>query len=136
MKRYFKKKVLFGAVILFVLFNIGSYVIHQVLLSADYRAQDKLWRPDMADKMWIFQIIFLVQAYFLSFLFSRGYEGRGWIEGLRFGVILGLLIEIPAAYGMYAILPIPYWLALKSFVFGLIEITAAGLALGFIFQKK
>jgi len=138
MKRYFKNRVLFGGVVLFVLINIANYVIHQVLLGADYASQDKLWRtgPEIADKMWIFQVIFLVQAYFLSFLFSRGYEGTGWVEGLRYGVIMGIFLKIPEAYSQFVVLPISYSLALKTFAYGMIEMVILGCVLGFIYQKK
>lgn len=136
MKRYFKSKVLFSAAVLFVLLNAGSYIIHQVLLGADYQAQEKLWRPDMIEKMWIFQIVFLFQAYFLAFFFSRGYEGSGWVEGLRYGVFMGLFLQVPAALSQYVVLPISEGLALKTCIYGMIEMVILGSILGLIYQKK
>jgi len=136
MKPYFKRKVLFGTVVLFVLFNVASYVIHQVLLSADYAALDKVFRPEMMAKVWIFQIIYLVQAYFLAYIFSRGYEGGGWKEGLRYGAVMGLFLKIPEAYAQYVVYPIPYHLAMKTFMYGFIEMVILGFVLGFIYQKR
>jgi hypothetical protein len=48
------------------------------------------------------------------------------MEGLRFGLIIGLFVSIPMAYGTYMIIPIPYYLALEWFFYG----TAQAILLG------
>ena len=41
------------------------------------------------------------------------------MTGIRFGFLIGLFFTIPMSYNWYVILPIPYHLALRWFLFGM-----------------
>src|SRR5437588_303732 len=82
-----------------------DYVINGVILKDAYEATKSVWRPDMASKTWIFFLIDLIYAFPFTYIFVRGYEGKGIIEGARFGAIVGVLISVPMAYGLYVLLP-------------------------------
>ena len=86
--------------------------------------------------MWLFWVIYVFMAYLLAVIFSKGYEGKGMGEGVRFGLYLGLLMAIPWAYGTYAVMDIPYSLALQWFVYGVIEFVVAGVILAAVFGKS
>ena len=95
-----------------------------------------IWRPDMMEKMWIMHIVKIVNAFIIAFIFSKGYEGKGIMEGVRYGLYVGLMLSIGMAYGTYAMIAIPYYLALQWFVYGLIEYVIAGIALALVFSWK
>ena len=113
------------AITTFLVFLLGqllNYLIHGVILGPSYAATRNLWRPEaeLTSNMWIFWVTGLIDAVLFTYIFVKGYEGGGVKEGLRFGLLIGLFMSLPAAYDMYAILPIPYRMALQWFLFGTI----------------
>jgi hypothetical protein len=130
------KKILIGFVITFVLLEVLDILVHGVILMSAYQATQNVWRPDMMQKMWILHIVKLVVAFLITFIFSKGYEGKGIMEGLRYGFYIGVLMSIGMAYGTYAMVAIPYSLALQWFIYGVVEYTIVGVALALVFGKK
>jgi hypothetical protein len=130
------KKVLIGFVVTFILLEVLDILIHGVILMSAYQATQNIWRPDMMQKMWILHIVKIVGSYIIAFIFSKGYEGKGILEGVRYGLYIGVLMSIGMAYGTYAMIVIPYSLALQWFIFGVIEYTIVGIALALVFGKK
>ena len=130
------KKVLIGWVAVFVWIMVWEMIVNVVLLAGEYMATAHLWRPEAEMKMWLFWVVYIFVAFFLSLLFSKGYEGKGMSEGIRFGLYIGFLMAIPMAYGTYGAMPIPYSLALKWFIFGMIEYVVAGVILASVFGKQ
>ncbi len=123
------KKMWIGAAVVFVVFFILDYIIHQVILSSAYEETANLWRSPEETKMVVMVIVGLIFAFFFVFIFSKGYEGKGVMEGVRYGFYLSMLVNIPFAYGMYAVSPIPYSLALQWFIYGTLEFLIAGAVL-------
>ena len=130
------KKVLIGFVVTFILLEVLDILVHGVILMGAYQATQNIWRPDMMQKMWILHIVKIVSSYIIAFIFSKGYEGKGILEGVRYGLYIGVLMSIGMAYGTYAMIAIPYSLALQWFIFGVIEYTIVGIALSLVFGKK
>ena len=128
------KKVLLGFVVVFVVLVLLDLLVHSVLLAGAYESMQNVWRPDMAQKMWILYIVKLFVAFFFSFIFSKGYENKGIMEGVRYGFYMGLLLAVPYAYGSYASFAIPYSVALQWFIYALIEYLIAGVALALVFR--
>ena len=87
-------------------------------------------------KLWLIPVIGLFFSFFFTFIFSKGYEGKGLLEGVRYGLYVGLMVALPMAYGSYAMMPIPYSLALQWFIYGTLEYMIAGVVLALIFKPK
>lgn len=128
------KKVWVGFIVVFVVLQILDYIVNSLILMSTYQSLQSVWRPDM--KLWLFPVIGLVVAYLFAFIFSKGYEGKGIAEGVRYGIYMGLFMNVPAAYAQYAIYPIPYSLALQWFIFGMVEFIVAGMVLAWVFGMK
>ena len=129
------KKVLIATVAVFVFFFLYSWLINGVILASAYQSTASLWRPDMARLMWVYQVINLVGAFFFVFVFSKGYEGRGMMEGVRYGIYMGIWIGIGYAYGTYAMVAIPYWMAATWFWTAILQYVIAGIITVAIFGK-
>jgi hypothetical protein len=132
------KKLWLGFVAVFVLLQGLDYLIHNVILSS-YYASDALkhiWRPDMESKMWMFPVIGLFFSFFFTLIFSKGYEGKGIAEGVRYGLYVSLMVNIPAAYSSYVLYPFPYALTLQWFLYGTLELIIAGVVLAMIYGMK
>jgi hypothetical protein len=130
------KKVLIGAVVVFVILEVLDFLIHGIILAPAYVATQNLWRPDMMDKMWIMYIVSAVVSFFFALIFSKGYEGKGIIEGIRFGLYVGVMMGVGMAYGTYTMIAIPYTLALQWFIFAVFEYIIAGIGVALVFGKK
>lgn len=96
----------------------------------------QLWRAPEDMKIWLFYVVYLIAAFFFTLIFSRGYEGTGIMEGLRYGFYVGMLLAVPMAYGSYAAMPIKYSLALSWFLSGLVEYVIAGIVVALVYGKQ
>jgi len=130
------KKVLLGFIVVFVLAIARDYVVNTQLMTAEYKATESLWRKPEDMKLGVIIISQLFFSFFFTLIFSKGWEGRGLIEGVRYGSYVAFMMAIPAAYMTYATMPVPYALSLKWFLFGLVQDIIYGIALSLIFGKK
>lgn len=84
-----------GAIIaVFVTIQITDPIIHGLLLGKSYAAVTGLWRPDMMSKMWVMFLNYLMFSILFVYIFSKGREGKGVIEGVRFGIIAGFFVYV------------------------------------------
>src|SRR5262245_64157462 len=122
-------RLLIACAAVFVVSQVCDYLVHGQWLSATYRSLASVWRPeaDMQSKMWIMFVTGAVFSFFFCYVFARGYEGKGLAEGARYGAIIGLFFSLPQAYNSYVIYPIPYSLALKWFLSGLVVFVILGI---------
>ncbi len=130
------KKLLLAAGAVFVANTVLDMVIHGVLMGSQYEAVKDIWRPDMMDLTWISWVISLIVAVCLSWIFAKGYTGKGMIEGLRFGVIVGLMMSVGMAYGTYMSFAIPYSMALQWFLYGIVKYILLGMILALVYGKE
>ncbi len=122
------KRLLISSIAVYVVAQILGFLIHQVWLAPTYGELASVWRPeaDMMSKMWIMFVTSAVYCFFFCYIFARGYEGKGVMEGVRFGAVIGLFVGVFSAYDWYVILPIPYSLALKWFISGFVTSIVLG----------
>ena len=130
------KKVLMSFIAVFITMEILSFVVNGLILSATYEATKALWRTDMNSLMWIFHVLTFVGSFFFTLIFSKGYEGKGMMEGVRYGTYIGIWMSIGMAYGTYAMIPIPYSLALQWFIYGVIQYIIAGVVVAQVYGMK
>jgi len=134
------KKFWIGFISVFVVMSLTNFVIHQVLLGSLYRSASMaaLMRPEaegMAN-LWMHFVTAAVVSFFFTLIFSKGREGKGMGEGVRFGFYVGMLMSIPMAYDTYAEMPIPYALALQWFIYGVVQFIILGIVVAAVFGKK
>ena len=132
------KKVIPGFIGVYIAMNLCNYLIHEVILKNAYMSmiQMGMMRGEDAGTMWIFFVTALIISFFFTLIFSKGYEGKGIGEGIRFGLYVGLLMATPFAYDTYASMPIPYSLALQWFLYTTIEYILLGVVVATIFGKS
>ena len=131
------KRWVITSIVVFVVHEVLAYLVHGVLLSGVYQATASLWRSmeEMNSMMWIMWVGDLVWVFLLVYIFTKGYEAKGWMEGLRFGLLFGVFFSLPMALGSYAMMPMPFSLAVYWFVFGVIEISILGIVTSLIYKK-
>ncbi len=130
------KKLWLGVLVVFVVLAVCETIVNMLLMSSAYMATAALWRPQAEMKVWLFYVIYVFVAFFFTLIFSKGYEGKGVAEGLRYGFYVGMMMAVPMAYGTYASMPVPYSLALQWFLYGLVEYMLCGVAVAVVYGKQ
>ncbi len=97
-----------------------------------------LFRPQevLESTQWIRLFTELVWAFFFTFIFVKGYENKGIMEGIKFGIYIGLFYSFVWAYQTYWTYPFPYSLVFQWFIFGLIQCVILGVVAAIIYKPK
>lgn len=129
------KRVIIASIAVFITYQVLDYVIHGVILMGIYESMQDVWRADMESKMWIMMVTSLFFSFLFTIIFAKGYEDKGLIEGVRYGVLIGLLMNVVGMFNQYVIYPVPFSLALQWFIFGTIEIIICGIVVAALYKK-
>jgi hypothetical protein len=128
------KRIWAGFVTVFVTTQIIEGLVGFILLGPTYSHSPHIWRPIAEIRLWMLPVTGAFFSFFFVFIFSKGYEGKGLFEGVRYGLYAALMIVFPHAYNSYATLQIPYSIALLWFLFGTLEYILAGILLSAAFR--
>lgn len=132
------KKWLLASLAVVVVFFVLEMIIHGVLLQGLYMKTAQAWRPvaEMGGLMWLSWIGYIIFAPFFAFIYTRGYEtGKSGLgQGVRYGVLMAMMLSPMQSLSWYAVLPIPGILAFYWFLAGMVVITASGIAVGLIYR--
>ena len=128
------KKTIGAVVAVFVLWTVLDFVIHAVLLAGLYEATAYMWRPQEEAKMVLNSVTVFVFALAFVTIYVDLIEKKGVAVGLQYGLLLGIGVGVSMGYGMYAFLPIPRELALGWCLGRVVDFTAGGLLVGWMFQ--
>lgn len=132
------KRLLIAFVVIYVVAQALGFLVHSIWLAPVYGSLAEVWRPEaeLLSKQWIMLVTSAVFCFFFCYIFAKGYEDKGWQEGLRFGAVIGIFVGVPAAYDPYAIYPIPYSLALKWFLSGFALCLVLGVLAALIYRRE
>ena len=122
----------------YLVYQVLGFLIHVVWLDSDYQELAAIFRPkeQMDQMMWITFITSAVMTLMFCYIFTRGYENRGIGEGVRYGLYMGLFFMTMQAYDSYVFYPLPYHLALKWFVAGMLVFIAMGSVVSLVYKNE
>ena len=113
------KKFLIAWIVLFVAWFLGSFVVHGVLLRADYLQLTSLFRAE-SDQQNFFPLMLaahVILAGAFVWIYARGVEARPWLaQGVRYGVAVALLTVVPTYLIYFAVQPMPGGVVIKQIV--------------------
>ena len=117
--------------------QVLGFLIHGVWLSETYKSLASLWRPEaeMNSMMWIMMLDSAVLVFAFCYIFTKGYEAKGVMEGVRYGLWVALLASIPTSFDWYVILPMPLSLSVKWAVSGVVYFVVLGAVLAAIYRR-
>lgn len=115
-------------------------VLYSTLLQDMYRQTAAVWRPgpDLARLMPLLWAGMAVSALFFTLIYAQGYERHkaGVVQGMRFGLYMGLFYFTLYGAVAYVVLPIPAVLAAWWFLGGIVEYVAAGAIVGWMYRTE
>jgi hypothetical protein len=133
------KLFLIASLAVFVVLSILEYFVHQVFLSSMYAGlvAHAWWRDPEGMKQFLiwFYVGYACFALLFSYIYTRGYEGKPG-EGFRYGVIIGLLMSVPAMFIQHAFYPYPGGLLLSWCIATFIESVLCGILVGMIYKVE
>ena len=113
-------------------------ILHHVILMDAYKQTMYLWRSEAEIKGLVGLIWagYLAFALFFVWIFAKGYEkGKpGLGQGLRFGILAGLLVYTASNLMCYAVMPLPVAIPVAWFLGGMAECVAGGTVAGMIYK--
>lgn len=128
------KRFLTGGIVIFLVFQICDSIIHGPLLGHYYESVSVILRPDAVELMWILYPGRLILSFLIIFIFIKGYEDRGIMEGVRFGLMMGIVTYGMGSLYQYVFFPLPIPMILRWFCYGLIEFILIGVAAAIIYK--
>jgi len=116
--------------------GIGMWLLaglwHEIIMAQFYTAETNASHAGTG----IIFTAYLVLGLLMAYLYPLGYKGgRPWLEGLRFGILIGILWVFPHELAMAGAHsgPLPY--VFKNAAWHMVEQGAGGIIVGLIYSK-
>lgn len=129
------KKTTLAIIAVFITWSVLDFVIHGLLLADAYQATAHLWRPEAEMNMPLMSLVTLIFATGFVGIYSWFINAKSMATAVKYGVVLGLTIGVSMGFGTYSYMPIPLDLAITWFFGTLVELSVAGLIIGFIIKQ-
>jgi hypothetical protein len=127
-----------GWLLVFVLWMLGSFIVHGHLLADDYAAIAKLFRPPAEAQRhfpWMIAAHAILSGAFV-WIYSRGIDAGPWLpQGIRFGVAVALLTAVPTYMIDYVVQPMPGSIAFKQALLDGVLVVLLGVATAFLYRQ-
>jgi hypothetical protein len=131
------RKFLIAWIVILIVWFCGSFLVHGVLLGADYQALGALFRTD-ADAQRYFPLMILAHVLLagaFTWIYARGVEAKPWLgQGVRFGLAVAFLTTIPTYLIYYVVQPMPAAVVAKQIVFDSLLMVILGAVAGWLYR--
>ncbi|HXW07288.1 MAG TPA: hypothetical protein VD833_18780 [Vicinamibacterales bacterium] len=130
-------RVALAAVVSWLVYLAVSFLVHGLLLSDLYARHAGRTRQedDQAGILPVALALALVGFFAFAYAYAKGYEGgRGTQEGLRFGVLVGLMLCSFAAIFQYMVWPVSETLLLAWLLDYVLEFALYGIIVGLVYR--
>ncbi len=112
------KKLVLTVVVVFIVANLAGFLIHAVLLQPDYMAVKEHYRPEGQEKFLWINLAYISFAVGSALVYAKGVENKPWLgQGIRFGILMWLVLAVPSFFIAYAVQPVPTTLMVKQVLF-------------------
>jgi hypothetical protein len=133
------RKFIIAWIVLFVVWMLGDFLVHGVLLHADYAQLPNLYRSEHDSQAYFpFMLLaHLIMAGAFVWIFARGVEAKPWVaQGLRFGIAAALLAVVPTYLIYYAVQPLPGSLVVRQIIFSGLVTVVLGLVVAWLYRSR
>jgi hypothetical protein len=131
------KRLLLAWLVVFIAWFIGSFIVHGVLLHADYAQLSSLFRKEAEAQNFLplMLLAHVIMSGAFVWIYARGVEARPWLgQGIRYGVAIVLLTTLPFYLIYYVVQPMPGATVVKQIVFDGILVLILGAIVAFMYR--
>ena len=129
------KKFVLATLAVLVVHEVLGFIIHQVLMTDFYQETYTMWRMPEDINIGLVLLGGLIFSFLFTYVFTVGYEGKGLMEGGRYGMAIGNLIFLPAVFTSYAVMPISFSMSMHWYIYGIIQTLACGFAAALVYER-
>lgn len=131
-----KVRLILTIIVVFILANFTGFFIHGIWLKQDYLPIAQHYRPDDQIKMPFIVLGYLSFAIAAVLVYARGVEDKPVLgQGLRFGLLLFLILAVPSFFIAYAVQPVPAVLMSKQVLAELANKILIGVVTALVYGK-
>lgn len=133
------RKFLISWVAVFVVWMVGSFLVHGLWLSPIYEGMTNMMRPaEEQEAMMHFMLIaHIMMAGAFVWIYERGNEDKPWMQqGLRFGIAIAILAPIPTFMIYYTVQQTPGMLAVQQSIGDSVVVIAVALVAAFLSRSN
>lgn len=130
------KKFIVGFIAVFIVSLVLGFINHGLTLHDEYQATG-LFRPDSeAERYTLWMLLaHLSLSFAFVWIYRRGREERPWLgQGLRFGVMIALLMVVPIYLIYYAVQPMPGLLVFRQISYDTVATLIMGALVAFVYR--
>ena|SRR5438067_1893957 len=131
------KRFFLAWLVIFVVWFIGSFIVHGVMLHADYAQLSNLFRKE-SEAQNFFPLMILAHVIMSGafvWIYARGAEPKPWLgQGIRYAVAIILLTTVPLYLIYYVVQPMPGAIVVKQIVYDGILVLILGAIAAFIYR--
>ena len=128
------QRFVISSIVVFIFVFVFEFIYHGVLLKGMYDATSEIWRPEEEHQMIYLFASQLWFAFMAVLLFTRNYEAKGIGEGLRFGILIGLVLG-SVQLATYCYLPMPLTLTIGWIVGSFLKGTGSGVVASLVYRS-
>ena len=132
------KRFFLAWLVVFIAWFIGSFIVHGVLLHADYAALSNLFRKEAEAQNFLPLMILahIIMSGAFVWIYARGVEPKPWLgQGIRYGVAIVLLTTVPLYLIYYVVQPMPGATVAKQIVYDGILVLILGAIAAFMYRN-
>lgn len=134
------KKFWIAFLLVFVAYLATNILIHTVILGDTYlkpEVQNSM-RSDaeMGRYFWVRIVTIVVFSFFFTYIFAKGYEGKGLMEGVRYGVFIAIFFFFVTSFEVLIIFPIPYFIVWYWIIAGFVQSVFMGIIAALVYKPK
>jgi hypothetical protein len=134
------KKFWLTVLLVYLVYAGTTFAIHVLILGEYYMRPEvqSTLRPEseMSAYSWVRFLTMAVFAFFFTFIFAKGREGKGIMEGLRFGVYIALFTFFVNSFEQFIIYPIGYAVVWYWIIAGLVQSILMGIVAAAVYKPK
>ena len=131
------KRFFLAWLVVFIAWFIGSFIVHGVLLHADYAQLSNLFRKE-SEAQNFFPLMILahiIMSGAFVWIYARGVEAKPEIgQGIRYGIAVICLMTLPLYLIYYVVQPMPGATVAKQIVFDGILVLILGAIAAFMYR--
>lgn len=128
------KRLIIASLSVFAAFQVFDILEHSLILGPLYMEMTNIWRPNMMELMWVMFLTSCVFSFAFVYIFTRGYENKGIMEGVRYGFYIGILMNVVGIFNQYVVYPIPLFLAVYWFLFEMVRYVIYGMITAAVYK--
>ena len=132
------KKFFISTVAVFVVWMIGSFLVHGLWLQPVYDTMTNIVRPiEQQEALMPFMLLaHVLMAGAFVWIYQRGNEDKPWLQqGLRFGIAVAIMVPIPTFMIYYVVQQETASLAIKQSIGDSIVVIVVALVAAFLNKR-